>query len=137
MSYLVIDTNIFISSFIQPKGNPGKVFKIVAVDERIELCYNDKILSEYLEVASREKFKKYNFDMDEIRGVISDIRETGHLVNPPKSDMYFVDESDRIFYDTAIASGATLVTGNMKHYPPNELFIMTASEYVQLREQDT
>jgi len=75
--------------------------------------------------------------MDEIKGAIDDIKETGYLVIPSKSDVYFADESDRIFYDTAIASGATLVTGNIKHYPSDKPFIMTASEYVRLREQDT
>ncbi|MCL2662882.1 MAG: hypothetical protein FWE83_06060 [Oscillospiraceae bacterium] len=37
--------------------------------------------------------------------------------------------SDRIFYDTAIASGAVLITGNTKHFP-DEPIIMTPSEFL-------
>jgi hypothetical protein len=28
-----------------------------------------------------------------------------------------VDESDRVFYDVAVAGSAMLITGNLKHYP--------------------
>jgi len=49
------------------------------------------------------------------------------LIEPPKSDILFNHEPDRIFYDTAKASGSILITGNIRHYP-TEPFIMTPSD---------
>jgi predicted nucleic acid-binding protein len=40
------------------------------------------------------------------------------------------DETDRKFYDTAKSSSATLITGNMKHYPA-EPFIMTPADFIE------
>ena len=40
-----------------------------------------------------------------------------------------IDETDRIFYDTAVSSGATLITSNKKDYP-NEPFILTPAEFL-------
>ena len=40
------------------------------------------------------------------------------------------DETDRIFYDTAKASGAILITGNLKHFP-SEPFIMKSAEFLE------
>ena len=132
MEYVVIDTNIIVSAFINSSGSPAGVLSTVILDEGIILCYNDDILSEYFKVLTREKFARYGFDMAEINGLLADIREFGNLVLPPKSTVLFQDEDDRIFYDTALACGAILVTGNVRHFPP-EPFIMTAIDYIRLR----
>jgi len=39
------------------------------------------------------------------------------------------DETDRVFYDTAKASGAILITGNIRHYPAMP-FIMTPADFL-------
>jgi len=43
--------------------------------------------------------------------------------------LFYDDETDRIFYDTAKQSGSFLVTGNLKHYP-QEIFILTPAEFL-------
>ncbi|MBU4313528.1 MAG: putative toxin-antitoxin system toxin component, PIN family, partial [Actinobacteria bacterium] len=49
---VVIDTNIFISSFFNKKGNPRKIINLWK-EEKIQLCISSEILEEYLEVLSR------------------------------------------------------------------------------------
>jgi predicted nucleic acid-binding protein len=53
----------------------------------------------------------------------------GNLIEPLKSDIPFHDESDRIFYDTAVTSGAVLVTGNIRHFP-DEPFVLTPTDFI-------
>ena len=41
----------------------------------------------------------------------------------------FVDEADKKFYEVAKHCGATLITGNIKHFPSDEI-IMTANDFL-------
>ena len=75
MEYVVVDTNIIVSAFINSSGSPAGVLSTVILDEGIVLCYNDDILSEYLKVLAREKFARYGFDMAEINGLLADITQ--------------------------------------------------------------
>ena len=45
----------------------------------------------------------------------------GIKINPVTSTFSILDEDDRIFYDTAQACGAVLITGNAKHYPSSSI----------------
>ena len=47
------------------------------------------------------------------------------------SNIPLPDESDRKFYDTAKAVAAILVTGNAKHYPPDDPLIMTPRDFYE------
>ena len=46
------------------------------------------------------------------------------------------DEDDRVFYDAAKSAGAYLVTGNTKQYP-NEPFVLTPTEFLELQSENT
>ena len=59
------------------------------------------------------------------------IEKNGVCVQPEISDIPLPDESDRIFYDTAKAVNAYLVTGNLKHYP-EESQIVTPARFVEI-----
>lgn len=54
----------------------------------------------------------------------------GETVIPEKSDISMTDETDRVFYDTAAAGEAVLITGNKKDYP-DKPFIMTPADFLQ------
>ena len=65
MVYAVIDTNIFVSSFIT-KNETASTKKVIRsmFNGQIKPLYNDEILEEYSEVLHRSKFhldeKRYN-----------------------------------------------------------------------------
>jgi hypothetical protein len=44
------------------------------------------------------------------------------------SNIVFTDETDRIFYDTAIISDSLLITGNIRHFS-QKAFIMTPADF--------
>lgn len=97
MVYAVIDTNIFVSSFIT--NNPSASTRRVVnglFDRKITPLYNNEILKEYDEVLHRPKFKLKEKD---IVGLLSYIKKYGKDANrlPFESDM--PDESDRVFYE--------------------------------------
>ena len=131
MCKVVIDTNIFISSRITAAGNPAKIMDLIA-EERIELCYSPDILDEYKRVLA---YKKFNFSIKSQVLAIEDIVNIGVMVNPAVSEISLPDESDRVFYDTANAAGAYLITGNKKHYP-EETHILTPAQFLELFEMD-
>ena len=49
---VVIDTNVFVSSILNPVGTPGKVIDLWK-EGRVILCLSQEILNEYLEVIAR------------------------------------------------------------------------------------
>ena len=122
---VVIDTNILVSALWSENGNSATILKMIPDD--IVPVLNDSIVGEYTEVLNREKFA---FSAEKRERLLKTINEFGETVNPEKSDTPMSDEADRIFYDTAISSGSTLITGNKKDYP-DESFIMTAADFLR------
>ena len=120
----VIDTNVLVSSFISKNPNSPTVRIIKAIAEGIFTpVYSDDILSEYEEVLGRGHFK---LDPSAISILIQRIQEIGEAVSPIDSEEDFPDADDKVFFCTALAGDAKLVTGNMKHYPPAELVVTPA-----------
>jgi len=125
---LVLDTNIMVSAFINPEGKPSIILKMI-LSRRLELVYNAAILSEYENVLLRPKFSN-KINSEDIRKLINLIKTLGYSFDPVPSKIKFLDESDRIFYDTANESGSILITGNIKHFPKKS-FIMIPADFLQ------
>ena len=125
---LVLDTNVVISAFINPDGKPSQILKLI-LQRKAELCYNIPILSEYETVTLRPKFSG-KINPEHIRRFMDIIRNIGFSYNPVPGKIKLLDESDRIFYDTAKDSGSFLITGNIKHYP-KESFIKLPADFLK------
>lgn len=82
---------------------------------------NDEIISEYRDVLHRPKF---DFNVEDIDKDIAFIEQSGVKIHPGDSTADFPDPDDKVFFCTALAGDAHLVTGNMKHYPKAD-FIVT------------
>jgi len=128
---VVIDTNVLASALMTPTGNPAKVFKMF-LTETIVLVYSEEIMFEYEDVLYRPRLRILAEDAD---AVLKAIRQYGDMVIPSKSSDLMPDEDDRVFYDTASCAGAYLITGNKRHYP-DESFILTPSEFLELLENE-
>jgi putative PIN family toxin of toxin-antitoxin system len=123
----VLDTNIIISAFLTPTGNPAHILRMVLTHE-LDVCYNTAIFTEYTNVATREKFAKH-IDPKQVQQFLAILKSIGIFWVPTRSSLPFVDETDRIFYDTAKSSDSFLVTGIIRHFP-QEPFIMTPASFV-------
>lgn len=124
---LVLDTNVVVSAFINPNGKPSVIIKLV-LQRKADLIINSTILNEYENVALRPKFSQ-KIDPEIIRQFIKLLKNISISFDPLPGKIKLLDESDRIFYDTAKKSGAILITGNIKHFP-KENFIMQPAEFL-------
>ena len=125
----VIDTNVLVSAFISKNPNSPTVSIIKAITEGIFTpVYSDDILFEYEEVLGRGHFK---FAPAAISILIDKIKEIGESVSPVASEEDFPDPDDKVFFCTALASDAKLVTGNIKHYPAAEL-VVTPAQFCEI-----
>jgi putative PIN family toxin of toxin-antitoxin system len=125
----VIDTNVLVSSFISKNTNSPTVRIIKAIIEGIFTpVFSDDILSEYEEVLGRGRFK---LDPAAISILIQRIKEIGEAVSPIVSEEDFPDPDDKVFFCTALAGDAQLVTGNIKHYPTAEL-VVTPAQFCEI-----
>ena len=127
---LTLDTNIIISSIKSSKGIPAKIVNLIYEEEDLQLYYSSDIFAEYKKVLAYERLKISAENQKEILEVV---KEVGILVEPALSDIPLLDESDRIFYDTAKSVYAYLITGNIKHYP-DESHIMSPAQFVEMVE---
>lgn len=92
------------------------------------MCYDYRLLEEYRSVLSRPKF---NFDKYQVDWLLEDLIVSGiSVIAKPLPDASFVDESDRKFYEVAKFCNATLVTGNIRHYPQDPCISTVADFYL-------
>lgn len=118
-----------MSALWSENGNVATIIKLLP--NIITPCFSYSIFLEYVNVLNRPKF---DFSARKKELLLSKIKEYGEVVSADKSDIPMADESDRIFYDTAKASGAILITGNTKHYPA-EPFIMNPAVFLERFER--
>lgn len=135
--YAVIDTNVLISSMLKNISVPGKVIDLIS-EQKIIPVVNNKILTEYLEVIQRPKFK---FSTQRIDEVLSNIIRNALFVDPDKPDELdeiLPDPKDVVFYEVVMEArkehDAYLVTGNIKHFP-FKTFIVTPREMLDIINQ--
>jgi len=126
MERAVIDTNVLVSALISHNGNPAHILDMIS-DGSLTPVYCLRIIGEYTQVLSRPHFR---FSRSLIIKTLDLFNLYGIAVNPQKSDFFMIDESDRIFYDTAIEGAAILITGNLRHYPV-EPFIVNPAEFLR------
>ena len=127
---VVFDTNVFVSYLLPPAGRLGAMKLAVkrVFDDKAIPVFSDEIMREYVDVLGRPKF---HFPRDVVYTLLSLVRYKGVCIEPLTTHVHFTDASDKPFYDTAVTAGCWLVTGNKRHYP-NESFIMSPREYIDL-----
>lgn len=118
----VIDTNVLVSAYWTRNSDspPARVYRAL-LSGTVTALVNDEIISEYRDVLHRPKF---DFNVEDIDKDIAFIEQSGVKIHPGDSTADFPDPDDKVFFCTALAGDAHLVTGNMKHYPKAD-FIVT------------
>ena len=127
MRYAVIDTNVLVSALISPNGNAAIILGMIT-NGFLAPLYCSQIIYEYTSVLERQRF---GFSKNLIDEALTSFDIFGVPVQPEKSDFFMVDESDRVFYDTAVSGNAMLITGNLRHYP-QKTFIVNPANFLLL-----
>ena len=111
---IVLDTNVLVSGILSPHGPPAAVLRAL-LTERVTLCFDERILSEYRDVLTCEKF---SFDREFVEELIAFLEAAGSATLAAPLSLSVPDAGDQMFIEVAVASRADfLVTGNLKHFP--------------------
>lgn len=122
----VIDTNVLVSAVLSDRGAPSKIMQMVTNDI-ITPCYDNRILSEYCDVLMRPKF---GFNEYRVSGLLNMVINKGINYTVRVLDVDFIDKDDKKFYEVAKFSNAVIITGNIKHFPREDM-IMTPGEFLE------
>jgi putative PIN family toxin of toxin-antitoxin system len=128
---VVIDTNVLISSQINPDGAPGQILGLI-LESRIQVCFDSRILREYREVSLRPKFGN---QPEEVGALIDLIRIQGFGVIGRPFQGSILDTSDMPFIEVALASLADfLITGNVRHFPSSlgNTQVVTPDKFIRI-----
>ena len=126
----VIDTNVLVSAFwsFGRDTPPMRILRALA-NGRFTPIVSDGIMAEYGEVLRR---KKFNFDANDVAGLLDHIAARARWTAPTETDETFPDPKDKVFYCTALAvEEAKVVTGNKKHFPRSPI-VVTPAEFCDL-----
>jgi uncharacterized protein len=110
---LVIDTNVFISSFFSRDGNRKKIIDLWKTGQII-LCISEKILEEYTEVLIRLGLEREK-ELPEIIHLFGN--STNLSCQPVISEIKIIteDPEDNMFLECAIANDADYIISGDKH----------------------
>ncbi len=120
---VVIDTNIIVSALINPSG-ACFMFLDRVLSGTYDVVVSEPIMVEYNEVLRRPRF---GFDEEDIEFLVDWFYSNALMVEVNEDDYKtdaVIDEKDMPFYITAKATKSRLVTGNVKHYPVEEMRTM-------------
>jgi len=112
----VLDTNVLVSGILSPNGPPAAVLRAL-LTERVTLCFDERIVSEYRDVLTRTKFA---FDRELVEELIGFLESAGSPTLATPLAVTLPDPWDQMFVEVAVSSNADcLVTGNLRHFPEN------------------
>lgn len=110
----VIDTGVFVSALIRPRGRTGAVLNALRQGSFIAI-YSTETLLEIVDVLGRDKFRvKYHIQPDDIKAFLNLIRLRGELVIPTQKVNACRDPKDDKFLEVAMVSNADcIVSGDL------------------------
>ena len=112
----VLDTNVLVSGLLSPLGPPGRLVDMLLA-RRLRLAFDDRIELEYREVLARPRLGIARAWQDAFFAILQFQEHVTALPWPPRAPP---DADDSVFLEVALrAPLRTLVSGNLKHFPPN------------------
>src|SRR6185295_15742623 len=105
MKLVVIDTNVWVSAFLNRKGFPARI-KDAWVDGKFEVVLSSPLLQELSEVLPRPRIKdKYGLTEEEINQFLELLLRRAVLVTIDGGLKLCRDVRDNMFLETAIVAG--------------------------------
>lgn len=128
---VVLDTNVFVSGFLNPDGIPSQVLHVTETSR--EWVFTQSTLSELLTVLMRSKFDRYA-TVDRRRKFILLVADLGKVVPVEQSIVACRDPRDNHILEAAVnGSAETIITGDkdlLDLNPFHGIRIVTPSEYL-------
>lgn len=125
----VLDTNVVVSGVLSREGTCGRLLHLL-VDDAFDLYADERVLAEYEEVLPRPEL---GIPPSDVRAAMEIIREKAVLVAPLPLGRTMGGKDDVPFLEVAVAAKAVLVTGNVRHFPPQVrcgVVVLTPREFL-------
>lgn len=118
---VVVDTNIFVSALISPRGTPAQ---LLAHEFPFELVTSEEILAELNRVLHYDRIqKRYKLNEEMISGYLSTIREDSQVVEVTgQVTIIEKDLSDNKFLACAVEAKADYIVSGDPHLTELETF---------------
>lgn len=132
---VVLDTNVLVSGLHTPGGRCSEVLRLVR-KRLLAPCVDARILAEYDEVLHRLDRLIPPDEADEMCRVLQEIST---VVDPLPLARKLPHLTDVPFLEVAKSSGATLVTGNLRHFPRRQragVRVLSPGELLDLLGQE-
>jgi putative PIN family toxin of toxin-antitoxin system len=111
----VIDTNVLVSAVLNLAGTPARVVE-AARTQRLTVLLSPAVMAEYAGVLY---WARFGFPPDLVASLLSVLDALGLWLPDMRITLPSLpDPSDAPFLALAKTSGAVIVTGNQRHFPP-------------------
>ncbi|MBC8388579.1 MAG: putative toxin-antitoxin system toxin component, PIN family [Actinobacteria bacterium] len=131
---VVIDTNIFISSFFYPNGNPKRVIDLWK-NGKITICITEEILKEYVKVLAGLGFSNEP-ELEELLGLFKKKNNIIYIASTPKFNLIKDDPDDDKFIECTVAARAQYIISGDKHLLNLKTFqnitVISPSEFLNI-----
>jgi predicted nucleic acid-binding protein len=132
---VLLDTNVIVSAGIKPVCLPARIVQRVIQEGDIRIAVSPSVVAEYRRVSQYSKFARYDFPPLWLEFLIE------RALRLPDGEPWphpLPDPEDGCFLSLAKATGAWLITGNLKHYPEASrggLVVRTPAEYAAILDE--
>jgi putative PIN family toxin of toxin-antitoxin system len=109
---VVIDTNVFVSSFLNPSGSPRAIIDLWK-NGQVTLCLCAEILTEYIDVLGR--FRIPPADLKNLLELFKSRQFMEFAVISGDLQVVPADPADNKFIECALVSGAKYLVSGDKH----------------------
>jgi len=110
---VVVDTNVLVSALLSAHGTPARVLDLLTTGD-LRVAYDDRIADEYRQVLARPRF---GFQPEAVAHLLDYLFVGGLPVVARPLPATLPDPDDQPFWEVAVEAAATLITGNLKHFP--------------------
>jgi len=103
---ILIDTNVWVSAFLNPSGYPAKIITAWLAD-KMQIVISIPLLKEILDVLQRPRIqKKYKYSAEEIKTYLDLIFQRAEKIEPAGNINLCRDTRDNIVLETALSGQA-------------------------------
>lgn len=109
MRVVLIDTNVWVSAFLNPLGAPARVCQAWQ-DGHFQVVISLPLLEELADVLTRPRLtRKYAIDFEDVQALLRLLTEQGQMMFPAGTLKICRDPDDDIVLETALLGQATHV----------------------------
>jgi len=141
MLKIVLDTNVFVSALINPRGKPAQILNYV-FESKVRLFTSPSIIEELERVLSYPKLvKRHGLEKQELKKFVSDLLSILSLVEGKKAiEVIVEDPADNNYLSCALDAKADFIVSgdihllNLREY--EGIQIITPAQFLEMLEKE-